>query len=119
MMENLPKQRLQGLRRAFANSGLHFLGPLTVVIGRRSEKRYGLLITCLVDRAVHLEVVHSMGSDSFIIALWRFIVHCGKPEVFFSDNGTNIVARERELRKGIATVNARKVREGLAIQDIS
>ncbi|XP_045027165.1 uncharacterized protein LOC123470678 [Daphnia magna] len=119
MMANLPKDGFQGFPQAFTNIGLDFFGPLTVVIGRRSEKRCGLLITCLVTRAVHLEVVHSMSSDLFIISLRRFIVYRGKPDVIFSDNGTNIVAGERELREGLANLNARKVREELAIQALS
>jgi hypothetical protein len=55
-MANLPKERLQGFLRVFTNIGLDCFGPFNVVILRRSVKRYGLLITCLSSRAVHLEV---------------------------------------------------------------
>jgi hypothetical protein len=42
-----------------------------------------------------------------------------KSDVIFNENGTNIVAGERELGEVLANLNARKVREELAIQDIS
>ena len=63
--------------------------------------RYGCLFTCLVTRAVHLEVTFSLSTDSFIMCLRRFIARRGKPTVIYSDNGTNFVAANRELRKCI------------------
>lgn len=60
-----------------------------------------------------------MSSDSFMMALRRLIAYRGKSDVIFNDNGTNIVAEERELGEVLANLNARKVREELAIQDIS
>nr|CAH0105425.1 unnamed protein product [Daphnia galeata] len=64
-------------------------------------KRYGLLITCLSSRAVHIESLDSMDADSFIMALRRFISIRGCPKVIYSDNGTNLLAGEKELlRKG-------------------
>lgn len=43
-MANLPKERLQAFLRVFTNAGLDCFGPFQVVIGRRSVKRYGLLL---------------------------------------------------------------------------
>jgi hypothetical protein len=108
-MASLPKERLQAFLPAFTNVGLDFFGPLYVVIGRKTDKRYGLIITCLATRAVHLEVVWSLTSDAFINALRRFIGVRGKPASIFSDNGTNLVAGEKELREGIDKLNSEKV----------
>ncbi|XP_045023699.1 uncharacterized protein LOC116925000 [Daphnia magna] len=99
------------------NSTLKRVGPyidpvdglLKVVVCRRTVKRYGLLITCLSTRAVHLEVLDTMDADSFIMALRRFISLRGHPKVIFSDNGTNIVAGEKELREGINNLNSVRV----------
>ncbi|XP_045023327.1 uncharacterized protein LOC123467493 [Daphnia magna] len=109
LMASLPKERLQPFLPAFTNVGLDFFGPLYVVIGRKSDKRYGLLITCLATRAVHLEVVWSLTSDAFINALRRFISVRGKPAAIFSDNGTNLVAGETELSDGINKLNSERV----------
>ncbi|XP_046640182.1 uncharacterized protein LOC124321376 [Daphnia pulicaria] len=109
IMASLPKERLPAFLPAFTNVGLDFFGPLYVVIGRKTDKRYGLLITCLATRAVHLEVVWSLTSDAFINALRRFISVRGKPASIFSYNGTNLVAGEKELREGIDKLNSEKV----------
>ncbi|KAI9549120.1 hypothetical protein GHT06_007526 [Daphnia sinensis] len=108
-MANLPKERLQGFVRVFTNAGLDCFGPFHVVIGRKTVKRYGLLVTCLASRAVHLEVLDSMDADSFIMALRRFISYRGCPKVIYSDNGTNIVAGQKELEQGIANLNSNRV----------
>ncbi len=76
------------------------------MIGRRSVKRWGLLITCLSTRAVHLEALDTMDADSFIMVLRRFISLRDHPKVVYSDNGTNIAAREKELRLRIKNINS-------------
>ena len=77
--------------------GIDCFGPITVKKMRKSEKRYGCLITCLATRAVHIEVAHSLDTDSLIMALRRMIARRGRPSQIFSDNGTNLKAGEREL----------------------
>ena len=54
-------------------------------------KRYGILFTCLSSRAVYLELVQNMETDSFIQALRRFIAHLGNIWLIRCDNGTNVV----------------------------
>ena len=39
----------------FTNSAVDYFGPWMVKEGRRSIKRYGVLFTCLVSQAIHLE----------------------------------------------------------------
>ena len=58
-------------------------------------KRFGCIFTCLRTRAVHIEVAHTLSTDSFIDALQRFIGRRGKPEIVYSDNGTHFVGAER------------------------
>ena len=60
---------------------------------------YGYLFTCLVIRAVHIEVVSSLDTDSFLNALRRFINLRGCPTTVYSDRETNFQAGERELRE--------------------
>ena len=96
-MADLPPERLVAGPVCFLNVGVDLFGPFHVVIGRASIKRYGAIFTCLSARAVHLEVVYTMNTDSFVMALMRFICRRGIPLKMLSDNGTNIVGAETEL----------------------
>ena len=64
----------------FSFVGIDYFGPFSVKIGSSVEKRYGCIFTCLTTRAVHLEVAHSMTSNSFIAAFQRFTSRRGFPE---------------------------------------
>ena len=60
-----------------------------------------MIFTCLACRAVHLEVAHTLNTDSFLAAFSRFTARRGTPNLVYSDNGTNLTAAERELREMI------------------
>ena len=96
-MASLPAERFD-TARPFSSTGIDMFGPLYVRRFRRTEKRYGLLATCMATRAIHLEVVHSLDTDSCIMALRRFFARRGRPSIIVSDNGTNFVGSCRELR---------------------
>ena len=53
----------------------------------------------MTTRAVHLELLNSLDSDAFLLALRRFISRRGKPAELFSDRGTNFRGAERELHE--------------------
>ena len=108
MMADMPPERFD-TSRPFSTVGIDYLGPLTVRKFRKTEKRYVLLVTCLATRAVHLEVAHSLDTDSFIMALRRFMARRGKPSKIISDNGTNFVGGERELREAIKDLNQERI----------
>lgn len=93
----------------FTYVGIDYFGPLFVKLGRSRAKRYGCLFTCLNTRAVHIEISHSLSTDSFISAFQRFTSRRGLPQKVFSDNGTNLVAGEVEIRKAIEKWNQSKI----------
>lgn len=99
---DLPAERLQPHHRPFSFCGLDYFGPITVTIGRRREKRWCALFTCLTTRAVHLELVASLSTDSAIMALRRMAARRGWPATLYSDNGTNFKGADIELRKAYA-----------------
>lgn len=95
---DLPAARVDYSHRPFTNCGVDYFGPMTITIGRRREKRWGALFTCLTTRAVHLEIVGSLTTDSAIMALRRMAARRGWPAVMYSDNATNFRGADVELR---------------------
>ncbi|XP_055643908.1 uncharacterized protein LOC129780056 [Toxorhynchites rutilus septentrionalis] len=104
-MAPLPRSRMAVTMHPFSFVGLDYFGPLEVVMGRRREKRWVALFTCLTVRAVHLEVVHNLTTQSCEMAIRRFVKRYGSPTEFFSDNGTNFVGASRDLMKQIQKIN--------------
>ncbi|KAK0132880.1 hypothetical protein N1851_032002 [Merluccius polli] len=47
--------------------------PFHTKQGRKEQKRYGLLFTCLCSRAVHIEMLEDMTTDAFIMSLRCFV----------------------------------------------
>lgn len=97
----------------FTNTGEDFFGPFEVSRGRSRVKRYAVFSTCLTCRAVHLEVAHSLDTDSCINALRRFLSRRGQVSVLSSDNGTNFIGAERELREALKDLNQLKIQESM------
>uniref|UniRef100_A0A182NQB9 Integrase zinc-binding domain-containing protein n=1 Tax=Anopheles dirus TaxID=7168 RepID=A0A182NQB9_9DIPT len=91
-MAPLPEARLTPHIRPFSTVGIDYLGPLEVVNARRKEKRYVAVFTCLVTRALHLEVAHGLSTEACIMAIRRFRY----------TRTTNFIGANNELRKQIA-----------------
>ncbi|XP_018377309.1 PREDICTED: uncharacterized protein LOC108770303 [Trachymyrmex cornetzi] len=53
----------------------------------------------MVVKAVHLEVVSDLTTDGFLAALRRFISRRGIPTHIHSDNGTNFVGANNQLKE--------------------
>ncbi|XP_072939843.1 uncharacterized protein [Epargyreus clarus] len=101
---DLPECRLTQRQRPFTMCGVDLFGPIEVAVGRQRHHRYGVLFTCLTVRAVHLEVVSSLTTDSLIMALRRMAARRGWPHTVFSDNGTNLRGANTELKKAYQEV---------------
>ena len=52
------------------------------------QKNWVCLFTCANIRAVHLELVNNMNTNSFLMCLRRFIARRGNPLMIISDNAT-------------------------------
>ncbi|KAI2646144.1 ORF V: Enzymatic polyprotein [Labeo rohita] len=98
LMSDLPCALLQLNKPAFHSCGMDCFGPFLIKIGRRTEKCWGVLFKCLTTRAVHLDLLPSLSTDSFLMALRRFTARRGTPAQLWSDQGTNFRGGERELR---------------------
>ncbi|XP_062541572.1 uncharacterized protein LOC134209590 [Armigeres subalbatus] len=104
-MAPLPEARVTPFVRPFSLVGIDYFGPYMIKIGRSQVKRWVALFTCLVIRAVHLEVVASLSTESCKLALRRFIARRGSPTQIYTDNGTNFVGASRELASQINAMN--------------
>ena len=62
-------------------------------------------------RAVHIEVVPKVDTDSCLNAIMRFIARRGKPSKMISDNGTNFVGAEKEFAEYVASWNKERIEE--------
>ncbi|XP_056017085.1 uncharacterized protein LOC130053697 [Ostrea edulis] len=106
-MADLPKDRLE-VAPPFTNVGVDTFGPWSVVsrktrAGSASSKRWAIMYTYLVTRAIHIEVVDEMSSTAFINSLKRFTAIRGKVKILRSDRGTNFVGAMDDLH--IDTIN--------------
>lgn len=111
MMAPLPKFRLGDPLRCFARTGLDYAGPFITKQGRfrKRQKRYLCVFTCLASRAVHLEMAYSLDTDSFLNALSRFCDRRNRPVQILSDNGSNFVGAEHELKELISALDQDKI----------
>lgn len=101
IMAPLPNIRLNVPLRAFGHTAVDFAGPFVTVQGRgkRREKRYLCLFTCLATRAVHLEMAYGLDTSSFLNAFYRMVNRRGLPVKMLSDNGTNFIGADKELKE--------------------
>ena len=79
----------------FAVTGVDYAGPLYV--NDSEEKQYICLYTCLVTRAVHLELTSSLNAADFLRAFRRFSARRGVPKVVYSDNATTFITASKKL----------------------
>jgi transposase InsO family protein len=112
-MADLPLDRTVSDEPPFTRTGVDFFGPFEVKRGRSTVKRYGVIFTCFSLRAIHLEMAFSLDTSSCIDALRRFVSRRGPVKIMWSDNGTNLVGAERELREEMQNWDKEHIREQL------
>ena len=107
-MADLPADRLLEVA-PFTHCGADMFGPFSIKEGRKVHKRYCVIFTCFSSRAVHLETTNNLDTDSFILALRRFISTRGKVRSIRSDNGGNFVGASNELRNSLKEMDSNKI----------
>ncbi|XP_074031706.1 uncharacterized protein [Leptinotarsa decemlineata] len=118
MMGQLPPCRIEPTIRAFIKTGVDYFGPLEVSVKRSREKRYGVIFTCMVTRAIHLEIAHDLSTNSFINVLRQFGCRRGFPEELYSDNGKNFIGAEKEISQELKKLNQDEILRFCAMKKI-
>ncbi|XP_038142217.1 uncharacterized protein LOC119784309 [Cyprinodon tularosa] len=108
-MGDLPADRTEPTP-PFTYVGMDCFGPIYVKDGRKELKRYGLILTCLCSRAIHIEVVDDLSTDAFLNAIRAFIAIRGNVRQLRCDRGTNFIGAQRELADLMKDMNQEKVK---------
>ncbi|XP_058810074.1 uncharacterized protein LOC131675195, partial [Phymastichus coffea] len=89
--------------RPFSTCGLDYAGPFPIRMckgrGQRATKGYLVIFVCFATRAVHLEVVSDLTTQTFLSAWRRFVGRRGLCRSVWSDNGTTLQGADQELRR--------------------
>lgn len=80
----------------FTYCGMDCFDPFLTRQGRKVNKRYGQLFTCLCCRAVHSEMLNDMSTDAFINSLRCFIALRGTVGQIRCGQGTNFCWRKKQ-----------------------
>lgn len=102
LMGNLPSARVNPAR-PFVRCGVDYAGPIFVKDGTlrkcKMVKTYFCVFVCLATRAIHIELVGNLTTDSFLNALKRFTSRRGKPYEIHSDNGSNFIGANNHFKE--------------------
>ena len=120
-MATLPQFRLSetGERvTPYFHTGIDYGGPFITQQGRGKSrmKRWICLFTCMTYRAVHLEVVYSLTTESFLKALQRFIARNTRPAHLYMDNMTTFVKAETEIASWLRKDGSNDLRAGFSTE---
>ncbi|XP_025191634.1 uncharacterized protein LOC112591908 [Melanaphis sacchari] len=113
-MADFPVSRVTA-NRPFYNVGMDYGGPFIVKESRRrgfrTQKAYLALFICMAVKAVHLEIVTDLSTESFLAAMDRFTSRRGIPANIYTDCGTNYVGSAKQIK---ALLKANNVRQAIA-----
>ena len=112
-MADLPVDRVEP-SPPFSYTGIDCFGPFYTKQGRKEFKRYGLLLTCLSSRAIHIEMLEDLTTDAFLNALRCFIAIRGAVRQIRSDQGTNFLGARNELERCLMELDKERISTYLA-----
>ncbi|GAB0086615.1 hypothetical protein DMENIID0001_007120 [Sergentomyia squamirostris] len=104
IMGELPEPRVK-YERPFLCTGVDLTGHIYIKTNdllpawdQGLIKAYVVIFVCMSVKAVHLELVTALSTEAFVAALRRFVARRGIPAHMYSDNGTNFVGADAELK---------------------
>jgi len=111
IMAPLPNIRLNMPLRAFPHVAVDYGGPFVTIQGRGKsrQKLYMCLFTCLALRAMHIEMAYSLDTNAFLNAFYRMVSRRGLPVKVLSDNVTNFIGADKELKSLVKALDKEQI----------
>lgn len=101
LMGSLPPERITA-SRPFQIVGIDFCGPFNMKVARIRNpiitKSYIALFVCFSTKALHLELISDLRTETFLACLKRFVSRRGMPTKMFCDNGKTFVGARNLLK---------------------
>jgi hypothetical protein len=98
-MGPLPDHRVQ-VGAVFQSVAIDLFGPVEYqqhIKKRQVGKGWGVVFVCTTTSALHVEFMDTYSTDSFLMALRRFMSIRGTPTRFQSDRGEQLVAAAKQV----------------------
>ena len=111
-MADLPKERLSPAP-PFTYRGLDYFGPFFYQRRTQGNEALRCVVYLPIKSAVHIETANSLETDSFLNALRRFVARRGPVREIRSDQGTNLVGAEKELRRALEEIDNGSIQRSL------
>lgn len=99
-MADLPEDKVFPNLPPFTHVRIDCFGPLEVKLGWSHVKRWGTIFTCLVSGSAS-----SLDTDLSINASRRFMCRRGTVTSIQTDNGTNFVGAQKELKDNLKKID--------------
>ena len=113
-MGELPADRVRPAC-PFSTVGLDIAGPFILKLGHTRKPTlihaYACVFVCFTTRAGHLEMVSDLSTTAFFACLRRFVSHRGLPHHIYSDNGSNFVGANNQLKDIYTFLNSISLKE--------
>ncbi|KAL7631639.1 UNVERIFIED_CONTAM: hypothetical protein RMT77_018057 [Armadillidium vulgare] len=95
------------LFRPFRHVGLDFTKHWWVKVkgSPTSQKMFILIYTCMHVRAIYLDLVPDMSTQSFVQSFQRFVVKFGVPDVLYSDNARSFIQGTDAIESFVVSEN--------------
>lgn len=101
LMGSLPPERITA-SRPFQHVGIDFCGPFNMKVARVRKpivtKGYIAIFVCFAVKAIHLELVSDLTTESFLACLKRFVSRRGMPTKIFCDNAKTFKGASNTLK---------------------
>ena len=113
IMAPLPTERLNP-SPPWSHTSLDLFGPFSIrgEVNKRSHgKAFGLILTCLASRAIHMDLINGYSTDAFLQGFRRFMSFRGAPINIYSDPGSQLEGANSELQLMIKGLDNVKLKE--------